>query len=153
MMKAIFGAVFAALVLIGAGGVTPAQAGDGYAHHAVFHIDENDPVKMNIVLNNAANVTKYYAGQGQQVKIEVVAHGPGLHMLRDDTSPVKDRLADYVPSFPNINFSACGNTIAGMTKKEGKAPPLIESDSIAVVPSGVVQIMIRQDQGWHYIRP
>jgi intracellular sulfur oxidation DsrE/DsrF family protein len=40
-----------------------------------------------------------------------------------------------------------------MAKTEGKVPELIQSDAIATVPSGVVQIMVRQDQGWNYIRP
>lgn len=145
--------VAALIAVFGLAKPLPAQAGDGYAHHVVIHIDENDPQKMTIVLNNAANVTRYFAEQGQKVRVEVVAHGPGLHMLRDDTSPVKERLVDYMPSFPDVTFAACNNTIKGMTKKEGKAPVLIESESISVVPAGIVQIMMRQDQGWHYIRP
>jgi hypothetical protein len=153
MLKSIFTGALALLAMIGGLAITPAQAGDGYAHHVVFQVDDNDAARMNLTLNNAANVTRYYASKGQKVKIEIVAFGPGLNMLRDDTSPVKDRLVDFAPSFPDINFAACGNTLAAMTKKEGKAPPLIESDSIAVVPSGVVQVMMRQDEGWHYIRP
>ena len=47
---------------------------------------------MNLVLNNVTNVMEYYHGKGEQAQIEVVAYGPGLHMLRDDTSPVKDRI-------------------------------------------------------------
>jgi len=139
--------------MIGGMGVSDAKAGDGYAHHVVFHVDDKDAARMNLALNNAANVTKFYAAKGEKVQIEIVTYGPGLHMLRADTSPVKDRLKNYAPSFPNVTFAACGNTIKGMTKKEGKAPTLIESDSISVVPSGVVQLMVRQDQGWHYIRP
>ena len=30
---------------------------------------------------------------------------------------------------PNIHFEACGNTLAGVTKKEGATPPLIEASS------------------------
>ncbi len=44
---------------------------------------------MNLALNNAANVARDFTARGQQVEIEIVAYGPGLHMLRDDTSPVK----------------------------------------------------------------
>lgn len=153
MLKMIFAAFIASCAMIAGFTVSTAQAGDGFAHHVVFHVDDKDAGKMNLALNNAANVTKYYAAKGEQVQIEIVTYGPGLHMLRADTSPVKDRLKDYAPSFPNVTFAACGNTIKGMTKKEGKAPPIMASDSISVVPSGVVQIMMRQDQGWHYLKP
>lgn len=153
MLKTIIMALIAFGTLLGGPLVSTAQAGDGFTHHVVFHVDDNDAAKMNLALNNAANVTRYYAAKGEQVQIEVVTYGPGLHMLRADTSPVKDRLKNYAPSFPNVTFAACGNTIKGMTKKEGKAPPIMASDSISVVPSGVVQIMMRQDQGWHYLKP
>jgi len=144
--------IAAAAVMIGLA-AQPVQAGDGFAHHVVFHVDENDAAKMNLALNNAANVSKYYAAKGKKAQIEIVTYGPGLHMLRADTSPVKQRLESYTLEFDNVSFAACGNTLKGMTKKEGKAPPIIQSDKVNVVPSGVVQLMIRQDQGWHYIRP
>jgi hypothetical protein len=154
MRKTFFAALAAVWVSVGVLTAAPAQAvNDGYGHHVVFHVDENDAATMNLALNNAANVVKHYAGQGERVQIEIVAYGPGLHMLRADTSPVKDRLATYMPSFPDVTFAACGNTLEGMAKTEGKVPELIQSDAIATVPSGVVQIMVRQDQGWNYIRP
>ena len=144
--------VLSVFAVLGLAGVS-AQAGDGFDHHIVIHVDENDVQKMNIVLNNAANVTKHFQAEGKKVQVEIVVHGPGLHMVRSDTSPVKARIEDFFGSFPDVSFAACNNTIKGMTIKEGAAPPLIESDSIRVVPAGVVQIMLRQDQGWHYIRP
>ena len=65
---------------------------------------------MNIALNNAQNVTKYYEAKGEKVKIEIVAYGPGLHMYRADTSPVKTRIAAMSLEHGNLQFSACGNT-------------------------------------------
>lgn len=154
MRKLTLMAVMAVVALLGMSGVTPAQAAkDGYSHHVVIHVDDNDAQKMNLALNNAANVVKYYESQGQKVQVEIVTYGPGLMMLRSDKSPVKERLASYTLEFPDVGFAACANTMKAMTKKEGAPPPLIEDDSINVVPSGVVQIMVRQDQGWHYIRP
>jgi len=63
---------------------------------------------MNLALNNAVNVTQYYQQVGEDVKIEVVTFGPGLHMLRDDTSPVKVRIETIALSAPEISFKACG---------------------------------------------
>jgi hypothetical protein len=47
---------------------------------------------MNMALNNASNVIEYYRGKDEDVDIEVVAYGPGLNMLRTDSSPVRDRI-------------------------------------------------------------
>jgi intracellular sulfur oxidation DsrE/DsrF family protein len=128
----------------------PAMA-EGKMHYLAIHVDENDPMKMNIALNNAKFVTKYYRGKGEDVKVEIVAHGPGLHMLREDTSPVKTRIAAMALEQGNLAFSACGNTMRGMKKKEGKDVPLIAEAT--QVTSGVVRLMELQEQGWNYVRP
>lgn len=128
----------------------PAAAG-GKTHYLAIHVDDNDKGKMNMALNNAANVTKYYEAKGEKVEIEIVAYGPGLHMYRADTSPVKTRIAAMSLEHENLKFSACGNTMKGMTKKEGKKPVLI--GEATVVPSGVVRLMELQEQGWTYVRP
>ena len=90
-------------------------------HRIVIHVDQNDAAVMNLALNNATNVIDYYRAKHVEVKVDLVTYGPGLHMLRDDTSPVKDRikqLKDY--AFPStVQFSACGNTKENMEKKEG----------------------------------
>jgi intracellular sulfur oxidation DsrE/DsrF family protein len=123
------------------------------AHRIVIQVDQNDPAVMNLALNNATNVIEYYRAKGKDVQIDVVTYGPGLHMLRDDTSPVKDRikqLKDY--AFPStVQFSACNNTKEGMEKKEGK-PVDIVSEAV-LVPSGVVHLMELQEKGWSYLRP
>jgi uncharacterized protein len=78
---------------------------------------------------------------------------PGLHMLRADTSPVKDRLKRLKElAFPgNVQYSACNNTKQGMEKTEGKEVPILSE--AALVPSGVVRLMELQEKGWSYLRP
>jgi len=80
-----------------------------------------------------------------------VAFNAGLHMLREDTSPVLERLNSFGASMPNVTFAACGNTITGMTKKEGSAPPIVEIAEH--VPAGVVDLMTLNEAGWTVIRP
>ena len=124
-------------------------------HRLVIQVDQNDPAVMNLALNNATNVIEYYRAKGEDVDLDVVTYGPGLHMLRADTSPVKDRvtrIADDKASFPaRIVFSACDNTRQNMEKREGHPIPIVPQ--AAIVPSGVVRLMQLQEQGWSYIRP
>ena len=104
-----------------------------------------------MALNNAQNIDAYYKKKGEEVIIEVVAYGPGLHMLRADTSPVKKRIISFGENFDNISFRACGNTKRIMSKKAGKEIPILSQAKM--VPSGVVYLMERQEQGWSYVRP
>lgn len=150
-MKNVVLATFIALAGLFAVVVSQPTMADGKTHYLAIHVDDNDKAKMNIALNNAANVTKYYEEKGEKVEIEIVAYGPGLHMYRTDTSPVKTRIAAMSLEHENLKFSACGNTLDGMTKKEGKMPELI--GEATVVTSGVVRLMELQEQGWTYIRP
>jgi intracellular sulfur oxidation DsrE/DsrF family protein len=130
--------------------IAPSPAGEK-PHQLVLQVNVNDPAVMALALNNATNVAQYYKARGEKVAIEVVTFGPGLHMLRDDTSPVKARIKALSESTPSISFEACGNTRENMTKAEGMEVPLISEAK--VVESGVVRIMQRQEQGWTYVRP
>ena len=127
------------------------HAADAVHHHLAIHVDQNDPTVMNLALNNAVNVVQHYGAAGEEVEIEIVAYGPGLHMLREDTSPVKARVKSIGDSMPNVAFSACGNTSDAMKKAEGKEIPLVTQARI--VPSGVVRLMELQEKGWSYVRP
>jgi len=120
-------------------------------HHLILQVNTNDPAMMNLALNNATNVEQYYKSIGEKVEIEIVTFGPGLHMLRDDTSPVKDRIKTIAEKMPSISFMACGNTRANMTKAEEKEVPLVPQATM--VKSGVVRVMELQEQGWSYLRP
>src|SRR6202022_4839308 len=126
-------------------------AADQKQHHLVLQVNSNEPAMMNLALNNATNVAQYYKDLGEKVTIEVVTFGPGLHMLRGDTPPVKARIKAIRESTPEISFKACGNTQENMHKAENKEIPLIPEAT--VVKSGVVRVMELQEQGWTYVRP
>lgn len=150
-MSRVLTIVFAILLLAAP---LRSEAADGVAvrvHRLVIHVDDNDPAKMNLALNNALNVSKFYGAKGEDYEVKVVAYGPGLTMLRADTSPVADRIRAFIDGVPGISFAACGNTIEGMKKAEGKDIPII--DKVPVVPSGVVTLMSLQEEGWSYLRP
>ena len=144
------------LLLGGSGlfGVTVANAqssDDPKPHRLVIQISTNDNAVMNLGLNNVVNVAEDYSERGEEVEIEIVAYGQGLHLLREDTSPIKDRVASIAKSMPYVTFTACGNTQATMAKSEGR--PIILVPEAKVVKAGVVRIMELQEKGWSYVRP
>jgi uncharacterized protein len=109
------------------------------SHRLILQVNSNEPAMMNLALNNATNVVQYYKDLGEKVSIEVVTFGPGLHMLRDDTSPVKARIEALSLSSPEISFKACGNTRENMSKAESKEVPLISEAKIVGRPSRIRQ--------------
>lgn len=124
----------------------PARA-EGTHHRVVFQVSANDPGVMNMAINNMVNMRKLYEERGETVGIELVAFGPGLNMLRADTSPVKERLANL----KGVTLSACENTRLGMEKVEGQ--PVVIIPQARSVPAGVVRLVELQEQGWSYLRP
>jgi hypothetical protein len=143
----------ATIALLSMAFISPSPAADGKLHRIAIQVDQNDPQVMNLVLNNANAVIAYYRDRNEGVDIDIVAYGPGLHMLRADTSPVQDRIKRLKEMvFPGkIQFSACNNTKQGMEKAEGHAISILPEAS--VVPSGVVHLMELQEQGWSYVKP
>ena len=74
-------------------------------HKVAIQVSQNDKAVMDLALNNAKNIIDYYKGKGETVAIEIVTYGPGLHMLRSDTSPVKDRIAPMALENPTSSSS------------------------------------------------
>jgi intracellular sulfur oxidation DsrE/DsrF family protein len=125
---------------------------EGMTLYVAIHVDENDPQLHNMALNNAVNMANYYESQGDEVVIELVAYGPGLHMFREDTSPVTARIEALQLEMDNLSFAACGNTLRAMNARmESGEVELIAG--VDVTPSGVVRLVELQEQGYAYIRP
>jgi intracellular sulfur oxidation DsrE/DsrF family protein len=154
-MRASVAGLLIAVTLAGASGLHSGSAlathEDSKVHHVVIQVTENDPATMNLALNNAVNVAQHYSEFGDEVEIEIVAYGPGLHMFRDDTSPVKARLKSMAESLAGVTFTACGNTMTTQEKAEGKPVPIVPQ--ARVVKTGVARIMELQEKGWTYVRP
>ncbi|MDN4982992.1 DsrE family protein [Bradyrhizobium sp. WYCCWR 13022] len=138
-----------AAVVVAIGFAAPSRAAE--PHRLALQISDDDPVKMRAVLDVAANVSRHYSGQGEDVEIVVVAFNGGLDMLLDDRSPVKERLTNFLKSMPNVSFIACGNTLETLAVKEGRRPPLIEGVSITQV--GVAVLMDLAEKSWTIVRP
>ena len=112
----------------------------------VLQISDPDPSKQTQVLNVASNLIKAY-GQ-DKVDVEIVAFGPGLRLMFKDNVN-SNRIQGLTSS--GVKFSACKNTIAGMTKKLGHAPEL--NSNAVPVSAGVVRIIDLQNNGFKLIKP
>jgi uncharacterized protein len=145
-INTFFKAVFMAAVLIFS--INQAMAADSMEpkHRIVIQVSSSDPGTQKLALNNVVNLQKHYGMDN--VKIELVAYGPGLSIL---TPKSKEKSRVESLAMQDITFSACANTMKHIEKKTGKKPVL--DKGVGVVPGGVVRISELQEQGYSYIRP
>ena len=109
----------------------------------VIQVSESNPATWNLALNNAKNFQKDMGKDN--IELEVVAFGPGIGMLKADAE-VANRIDEAVES--GVKVVACENSMRGqkLSKEDMNA-------KIGYVPSGVVEIMKRQQGGYAYLRP
>ncbi len=127
-----------------------AVQGKKAAHHVkeakkkvVIQVSDADPKKWALALNNAANVQEDLGKDN--VKVEIVAYGPGLGMLKLESEAaegVKNALEK------GVKVVACENT---MHKQKLSQADLLPNLNYA--KAGVVEIMSKQAEGYAYIRP
>ena len=53
---------------------TSGVAVENKIHKLALQISDNEPDKMNAVINVAANVSRFYSDRGEEVEIEIVGH-------------------------------------------------------------------------------
>ena len=111
-------------------------------HHVVFHVTDNDDVRWNQALNNAANLQKNIGKEN--IDVEIVVNGPGLNMMKLE-STVANRMSEALKN--GVELIACGQTMKATNVTEKDLYP-----GIKVVPGGVIEIMTKQEAGWTYLK-
>jgi intracellular sulfur oxidation DsrE/DsrF family protein len=119
----------------------------------IVHVPQDDPKAWKQAINIANNIPKQMGADS--VVVEVVAQGPGLNLLTVG-SPETDRIKSLALLSENTlgggtKFSACAATMAGIKKRTGKEPDLLEG-VVKVSPGAVARIMELQEKGCTYIR-
>jgi len=109
----------------------------------VVQVSDDDPRTWNLALNNLRNLQS--ALGAQNVVAELVAYGPGIGMLQRDSS-VQARITQALGDA--VRVLACENTMRGR-----KLAPPDMIPGIGYVPSGVVEIVERERDGYAYLRP
>lgn len=128
----------------------PPAIAAGPVHKLVIQLSSADPATVQLALNNAQNVFNYFLNHNEKVKVEIVAFGPGLSILRKSTSHVKDQIQDISEqTLGAVRFSACHNTMKAVEAKIGHPVHLVPQ--AVVVPGGVIRIMHLEKEGYQYI--
>ena len=111
-------------------------------HKVIFQMSTADAEEQKGLISNLESLKK---GWGDKILIEVVAHGPGITFLMKDKTVAAEGIAKMREA--GVIFVACENT---MHKKNITKEQLLEG--IGTVPMGIGEIIMKQEQGWSYIK-
>ena len=108
----------------------------------VVHINFTDSERQKHGLKNVSNILKEVKG----AEIEVVCHGGGIGLLVKDKSEHADEVDRLIKE--GVRFAACENTLRDKSiAKENLLP------GVTTVPSGAVEVIRKQHEGYSYFKP
>lgn len=109
----------------------------------IFHIDERN--KWNILISNVKNMLSYYGSNKQQVDIIVLVNAEAVIDCKSD-SKIIAALVNLLAHA--VTICVCQNSLDSRS--------IVKDDLIAginVVASGVVELALKQQEGYAYIKP
>ncbi|HQT68126.1 MAG: hypothetical protein B7Z78_01675 [Rhodospirillales bacterium 20-60-12] len=146
-MKFIGLLLISCALLLGHGRAAYADQDKPFAtHHLVLQISDADLGKQALILSISNSLLKDYGPDN--IAIEVVAFGPGVHLLYAD-NPNRVGVESLIAQ--GVRFDVCMNTINTIVRDTGHAPAL--DPHIFKVDYGVGQILKLVGEGYVLVRP
>lgn len=118
-------------------------------NRVMLHIDSAAPDKMRAALDQADRLLDTAERQGHAMQLEIIANSRGIELLRAGHSPFAERIARMRQRHANLQWVACGQSIARFTS-EGQKVVLLPATRTA--PTAIGEIVSRLQQGWTYVR-
>ena len=112
-------------------------------YRVLLSVSEDSVEKMQLAINNAYNLQKEFGRQN--VEVNIVTFGPGVRNLIY-YSPLDEFISHAITR--GVRIVACENSM-----KKAKLRSVDMNNNIDYVASGVVDITIKQAEGWQYIKP
>lgn len=115
----------------------------------IVQVSDANPLRLKTALDETENLLKSYKQANQNLKIEIIANGGGLDLLRADVSPYKTRIGLMQAKYPNLDVVVCNQSINAL-QKNGVVVQLLPN--IRTASSALDEISMRLQQGWDYVR-
>ena len=128
----------------------PVLAGATQPHSdkVILHISQSSQQQFAQALDYTEQFLRVQDGGGR--KIEVVAHANGLDLLREDVSPLRNRIKNLIQQYDNVHFIACAGAI-DLLRDGGIEPRIIPG--VSTDTTAFDHIVTRlQGGGWRYIK-
>jgi intracellular sulfur oxidation DsrE/DsrF family protein len=115
----------------------------------VLHLFSDEPARMEAALRTAEQLASARDNAGQPFRVEFIANGPGLHLLRTGGSPYADRVAALRQHHANLRLIACQEA---MERMRGLGINVTLLPGVEEAPSAESELAARLTQGWRYIQ-
>ncbi len=115
----------------------------------VMHLKAGDMARTGEVLDELEAALEVFRQEGRPVRIELVAQGEGLELLREGLSRYPQRIQDLARRYDNLTFVACRNSVERIGREQDVEVKLLPP--VVITRSGVNHVAKRQAQGWAYI--
>lgn len=109
----------------------------------VVHINFSDAERQKHGLTNVANILKEVKGEAEVV---VICHGAGIGLLVQEKSQNADQVEQLIKA--KVRFAACENTLREKSIPKDKLLP-----GVTTTPSGAVEVVRKQQEGFGYFKP
>jgi uncharacterized protein len=129
-----------------AGDKSPRFPGDPPEHQVVYQLNKPESEYHDHIVFSVGAMLRQY---GDNIKVAVVAFGPGIHvLLKNPRRPVTQTVREKIASLSEygVDFYACGNTLKSLKLSEKDIVPFAK-----LVEVGASTLMELQKQGYGYI--
>lgn len=114
----------------------------------VLHLFSDEPERMEAALRLADQLASQRDEAGRPFRVEFIANGPGLHLLRTGGSPYAARI-EQLRHHENLRLVACRQAIARLQER-GLEVNLLPGVEEAI--SAESELASRLTQGWRYVQ-
>lgn len=134
--------VLSAALILGFAFVPLSIKAQAASHSVVFALTSADEADWKLTVGNVSNLLA--AAGMASARVELVAYGPGLAFVGKGSSVEPEIVALMAK---HVRFVACENS---MRMQHVTGADLIQG--VETVPSGVAEVVTKQEQGWSYIK-
>jgi intracellular sulfur oxidation DsrE/DsrF family protein len=127
-----------------------ATAGLEQGNGVIVHLSSSDPARMKAALRETERLLAQNARLGHNVPVEVLVNGPGLDLLRVDTTTGLGKIRELRSRYANVSFLACRKTLERFKLEHGVDAKLLSE--VEVASSALDQILTRLREGWNYVQ-
>jgi uncharacterized protein len=115
----------------------------------VLHLFSDEPARMEAALHMAEQLASTRDKTGQPIRVEFLANGPGLHLLRVGGSPYAAKIAELRRTHNNLRLLACHEA---MERMHERGLNVVLLPNVEIAPSAEGQLAQRLTQGWRYVQ-
>ncbi|WP_025764580.1 DsrE family protein [Dyadobacter tibetensis] len=111
-------------------------------YRCIIQLTSSDPKVYKSILRQIENLLLYLP---QKITVEMVCHGASSLFCRKDNNPNIDEIMALKKR--GVEILVCAKMMEGAKLTEQDLIP-----TLTIIPSGIGQLVVRQQEGWSYVK-